>query len=237
MASHNRILLSAFALASAAALSGLSACNNSTGEADPRNIQDSIRTFLTPALMDTLKKYGMPIHEGNNPPNIEGFFYANSQGLDSSNVATDAPNKTFRPMSIKLFGQTADQRVSLEYDQTVEKGSGLGAFITGSGEKFTLYVPIKAKATRAGSPDTVDYETAVCYSGRIDTAGIHDFVNGLVITKKEPDPLKWVLEVGQGRVIGESDSLAAKAPTYPFFGVNPLKLKVAAGSDAGGGGL
>lgn len=236
MSLRSRILVPAFALAGLAALSCLSACNSATGDDPPRTIQDSIRAFLTPAMMDTLKKYGMPIHEGNTPPNIEGMFYANSQRLKGSNVSSDAPNKTFRNMSIRLFGQTADQRVSMEYDQTVEKGSGTGALITGSGDKFTLYLPIKAKASRAGSPDTVDYETAVCYSGRIDTAGIHDFVNGLIITKKEADPLNWVLDEGQGRVITEADSLAQKVPIFPFNGVMPLKAGAGSGGDAGGGG-
>lgn len=233
-----RALTPAFALAISLAgfsIIGLSACDSSaTGAADPHNIQDSIHAFLTPALIDSLKKYGMPIHEGSNPPNIEGFFYSNSQKLKGSNVASDKPGKTFRAMSIKLFGQNADQRISLEYDQTVEKGSGTGAFITGSGSEFTIYVPLKAQSI--DPRDTVDYETAVCYSGRIDTAGIHDFVNGLIVTKKDKDSLNLVLDVGQGRVIEESDSLAAKVATYPFTGIVPIKVKANAEAGPANGG-
>ena len=214
----------------------LTGCNSGTGGAgaeDPRNIQDSIHAFLTPDLIDSLKKYGMTINEGSNPPNVEGFYFANSQKRKGSNVPNDNTT-TFHSMSIKLSGQTADQRINLDYDQVVEKGSGSGAFITGSGNLFTLYVPIKARYIARG--DTVDYETAVCYSGRVDSEGIHEFINGLVVTKKDPDTLGIVLKVGEGRVIEEGDTLAAKVTDYPHVVVvTPgLKAKIAATLGAGG---
>jgi hypothetical protein len=52
-------------------------------------------------------------------------------------------------------------------------------------------------------------------------------VNGLIITKKDTDSLHLVLDVGQGRVIGEADSLASKVAAYPFLG-GPVKAKASA---------
>jgi hypothetical protein len=93
-----------------AALSGcIESGNGATGSS---TIQDSIHAFLTPELWGSLKKYGMPIHEGNTPPKIEGFYFADHQTSKGSNVKTDAPKKTFHTMSIKLSGQTSQQRIT-----------------------------------------------------------------------------------------------------------------------------
>jgi hypothetical protein len=195
------------------AIASLSGCKEKTTE--PLTPEETVRSILTPEMLDTLKKLGMVFNDGGNPPNIEGSFYANKKRLIGSNVPGDTLMKPFGNTSIKFSGQTGDQHIRVEYQQgSVGSGEGLGAIITGTDDRFTVYVQANVQSTRHDT--TITAVSAACYSGRVDAEGIHDLMNSTLITRKDtPDPNNIVIPVGKGRVIIETDSLAARVPDYP----------------------
>ncbi len=203
------ILFSSLALAVFAALSGCKQASTA-----PPTLEESVNSILPPALVDTLKRLGMVFNDGGNPPNLEGNFYANKKRLIGSNVASDTLMKPFGNMSMKFSGQTSDHHIRFESKQGVSAAEGYGAIITGTDDRFTVYVKGTLSSTRHDT--TITAETAMCYSGRIDADGIHDLMNSLLFTRKDiPDPTGILLKVGQGRVIIEADSLAARVTDYP----------------------
>lgn len=202
-------------LALCAVLPLLDGCNqggSTSPGGDSLTVQDSIHQFLPQALIDTLKKYGMIFNDGDTPPNIEGMYYANMQRRKNSNVPGDG-SYSFANMSLR-FSHQMGQRVDVEYNQSdIEVGGGTGAFLTGSDSVFTIYVPVKGVYRARG--DSVIYQSATCYSGRVTSAGIVEFLNANLITTKSADSGNIILNVGQGRVVAESDSLAERVTDYP----------------------
>lgn len=159
-------------------------------------------SYISEEQLRELKGMGLPIHDGNYPPDVTGTYLCNSLTLHESNIPDD-PVYSFLNMEITFAGQTSDGRVLVSYDQGIESGSGLGAYISGWGNQFTIYAQI------TGTYNGVGFTDAMVFSGTMSSSGIKNFVYALLLTDKEYDPTPYLIDVGQGRVIKESDGLAA----------------------------
>ncbi len=172
------------------------------------NIPPGAFNDVSSEQLTELANLGIPINEGLHPPTIEGTYSAATLFRISGNVPNDKVT-TFDPMSLKFSGQTSDNTVMVSYMQPKESGDGLGAFVSGNGQDFTIYTKID------GMVNGLHFRTAVLYSGSVDAAGIHFFEMALLFTQKDLDPNHILLEVDQARVIGERDQLAARTTSYP----------------------
>jgi hypothetical protein len=159
--------------------------------------------YISSDQLRQLQSMGMTINQGMDPPDVTGSYVCDSLVRTGGNIPGDTAN-TFADLYLQLASQLADNSLVVSYDQPpYESGSGLGAFISGSGNKFTIYAQID------GVSGSVDFKDAMVFSGTMTSSGIEDFVYALLLTEKSPDPYQELIEVGQGRVITEDDGLAA----------------------------
>jgi hypothetical protein len=160
--------------------------------------------YISAGQLRTFESLGLTINEGKDPPDITGTYLCNSLVLKGTNIPDDWPLGTsFDDMEITFYSQNDDGTVLVSYAQDTENGTGLGAFISGSGSDFTVYAQIN------GSSDGIEFEDAMVFSGRKTAGGITYFEYGLMLTDKSYDPYDDLIEVGDARVFDENDGLAA----------------------------
>jgi hypothetical protein len=178
--------------------------------------------YISNSQLRTLASLGLPINDGRDPPDITGTYLADSLVLLDSNFDDFySPGDPFADMEIQFYSQASDGTVLVSYDQSgLEWGTGIGAFISGEGNDFTVYAQITGT-----SSDGIDFEDAMVFSGTLTPSGIANFAYGLLLTDKSYDPYDYLIDVGDARVFDENDGLAANWA--------PASIHPAAGKPAG----
>jgi hypothetical protein len=170
-------------------------------------------SYVSTAQLRTLKDLGLPINDGMRPPDITGTFYGDSIVLKGTNIPGDWPLGTgFGNMEITFYSQHNDGSVLVSYTQGSESGTGLGSFVSGSGNDFSVYAQI------TGTSSGISFEDAMVFSGTMSAGGIQDFTYGLIMTDKGSDPYDDLINVGDARVFDENDGLAAN---YSVGSIHP----------------
>lgn len=113
--------------------------------------QEKIEQIIPPQYLDTLRKLGLNINEGTNPPNIEGIFNASSLYLLTSNIVGDYEGKLFSGTLIKLYNYKPS---TFSIDLLAKNLVGLNdtssmTIVSGSGNKFSVYGKIKSNIGEA----------------------------------------------------------------------------------------
>lgn len=188
-------------------LAALAGCGDEADDReplDPSTLPGSVREAFSDDQLETLDALGLRIHGGESPASVEGTFRLDSLQLVASNFADFAPRGlSYDPGTLAYADQTADRVTA-----STESGAGLfaspGSPISGDGDAFTVF------AVYDGPFNGVDTRIARVFSGRMSDAGITEHQEAVLILDKGPDPGGAVLEVGQGRLIEETDGLAAR---------------------------
>jgi hypothetical protein len=169
------------------------------------NLPQEVQNMLTPDQLKVLEEHGLIINEGINPPDIQGVYYSNYNycTFDSTGLIEGSTVDNY----FWTFYDQNDKNVKLDYTaQTIQdQASGAGAFITGDGELFSVFVEL------VGVNFGVDYTTVMVISGRKTTDGINDFMFGLILTDKDTtaDPFDAIMMPIDGhRIFEEYDDLA-----------------------------
>jgi hypothetical protein len=92
-------------------------------------------------------------------------------------------------------------------DKGVGQGNGIGAFITGEGNKFSIFVAIEYKI------GSYTCETVEVYSGEIEENGIRNCQNVLIMVDDHGDPGNQWIGNGQGRLFKDGDGFSEKIGT------------------------
>jgi len=164
-------------------------------------LNSDIRNIIPEDIMKKFKELGITINGGNNPPNIEGSYLLSPLILVKSNFADAAPGSQFKDYKLTCSEQNnADQTVVCAYASIAAIGSGLGAFITGDGNKFSIFV--ETNGTLNGQP----FKSVDIFSGEITPSGIRNFHWALIQTQEAPGTLRR----GQGRLIKDGDGLSER---------------------------
>ena len=95
-----------------------------------------------------------------------------------------------------------------EGDRRFDIATGEGTIISGSGNKFTVYMKVK------GNNGGALYKEAKVFSGEITPEGIRNIQMGLCIVEKD-DPKGELIPVGGIRVFNNESSLAVRKQNYP----------------------
>ena len=182
----------------------LSSCTKEDLE-EKNSLTADIRRILPADMLAKLKALGLEINDGNNPPDIEGTYLCSPWTLVKSNFADEfSPGFKFNDKYLTFSQQNNNNlTVMLDYAASVTQGSGTGAFITGQGNKFSIFVEISGVAL--GSP----YKTVEVYSGEISSSGIKNLYEGFIVTLEAPATVKK----GQARLIRDNDGLAERVKT------------------------
>ena len=102
-----------------------------------------IRDRVSPDLMKAIKGLGMPIHDGTNPPNIEGKYLADDQTMKKTNLEEDDPPGTkYEDEVLTISGQNNDNFTVTLKSETASYSQTFSMVISGNGDRFTLYAPI-----------------------------------------------------------------------------------------------
>jgi hypothetical protein len=198
--------------AAAAAIVGLSSCKFV--------IPPDAYNYISEEQLRELKAMGLPINDGSNPPDVTGTYLCDSLVLKNTNISNDFElGHPFANMEIEFDNQNSDGTVRVSYWQGSESGTGLGAYISGWGNRFTIYAQI------IGTSSGINFTDAMVFSGTMSSSGIKNFVYALLMTDKDYDPTPYLIEIGGGRVIEENDGLAANyTGVFSVFGGSQQQL-------------
>jgi hypothetical protein len=110
------------------------------------------------------------------------------------------------------FYNQSDGEITVDYtaEFVSDVATGAGAFISGNGSKFSLFIEF------SGVSQGVEYTQVAVYTGTVSSSGIQSFQMGIILTDKVGDESNSVLmPVGGHRMFQEDDDLAETVSTYP----------------------
>jgi hypothetical protein len=174
------------------------------GGSDSRELPNDVKEILTPDQQDLLEDHGLIVNEGLNPPDdVTGQYYsdANYCTYDSMDLFE---NQFFDNYYYRFYNQNnTDFSISLDYqaEYAGDSASGQGAFITGSGDLFSVFVEV------SGTSLGVNYTSVYIYSAEYTSSGLKNFTFGFIITSKGDDPFGLLMPVEGHRVFEENDVL------------------------------
>ncbi|WP_276727349.1 hypothetical protein [Capnocytophaga granulosa] len=176
------------------------------------NIPVEAKAIIPEATLRQMKDQGMPIHEGTNPPNIEGIYLLDKLKFLSS---SDPDERDFTKgdeaadYKYKFYEQNG-VRVKSDYRAlkfgVFDMATGSGAIISGSGNNFTVFL------NHAAHTEGVKNNDITLISGELTPEGIKDLVLTLTITEKE-DAKNQIMKVGVYRIF-QHEGIAKKVVQY-----------------------
>jgi len=104
--------------------------------------KNEIKEYFSAEVISTLDELGYNFNTGGNPPDLKGSYFANSFTLKSSNVTGDTPGMSFVDYTYSFSNQSSD-KIDCSSSSSVSNESGVGSFISGSGNDFSIYVKQK----------------------------------------------------------------------------------------------
>lgn len=206
------LLTSAFTALLLGSLLILDSCKKKDPEP---TLSAKIQQIVPTDLLDKMKAQGMPINEGLTPPNIEGIFVSSPHTVVSTFTGdVYKAGDSFVDFVLMFSNQNSkDLTVTIDTKSGGTTATGIGGFLAGSGNKFSLF----AELTISGGGATG--KQIRVFSGEITPNGIKDFYTTLVFKEKN-DPANYFLNVGEMRVIKDGDGLASKRSTFRISAEN-----------------
>jgi len=150
-------------------------------------------------ILNKAKDLGLEINGGKKPPNIEGSYYAKPVILVNSTNEDDYIGGVFNDGTFIFSEQNYKELTVLSYIEEMGVGSdtGLGSFITGNGNKFSVFVIM---------PNMYSSGTVYFFvSGVIESGGIRN-LNFILLN-----------EALQGRLFKDGDELAERTSTTKSY--------------------
>jgi hypothetical protein len=196
------------------ALVAVMVCSCKSNDPDPNTgLSAEIQKFVPQAILDDVKAKGMKINEGKIPPSLNGAFVVEPMELLSPFSEKDPwkKGKVIEPYYIQFRDyDTNKNTVLLDYNNLVDdQGKGLGAYVAGSGRKFTIFA--EAKGVASG----ITYTTLLVISGELtETGEIKDYEMATYLKEKSETVDLRLIPVNQGRIWFDNDKLSKKTATY-----------------------
>lgn len=167
-------------------------------------------------LQDSLRIHGFEIHEGINPPNIEGTYLMSPMIKD---YATDPNVRFLRFVELTLGFSNQIPRGPVTYKQLQHTdsdgypvaGHSTEACVIGDGNDFTMYCYQEAEQT-----SQYRVKTVTLVSGTIGTAGITDCQYAIIYKEHEILDSQYQDDIpaeGNYRLFHDGDLLARRVST------------------------
>jgi hypothetical protein len=168
-------------------------------------LTEDVLKILQGGYLEKIKALGMEINGGNNPPDIEGTYLVSPYRTIKSTFPGDSWLNLQMVDATLIFSEQNNSKltVSTYFEQLsgVEAGKGTGSFITGSGNKFTVYVKM------AKTINDIPYEAIYVISGEMSSSGIKNYQNVYIVTKGNQFT---TLPEGEARLNKDDDGLAER---------------------------
>jgi hypothetical protein len=154
----------------------------------------------------------MSIYRGVNPPTVNGAYALDPMTTvyceDYGNGGY-ATGDGVTPMDIRFYGQDSKTN-TINYEgyegNTYEQG--LGAFISGSGNYFTIYFNVNGVYSSSNISYTISYKTALVISGEKTSSGIRNMKYAFIMVSKSSDPDEELMKEGIFRIFEDSDYIS-----------------------------
>ena len=167
---------------------------------EENGLTDDINDLVPPEVLEEMENLGMPVNRGGTPPALNGVYLGSKFILKNSNIATDFIG--FRYPDFKVQFSNFNQfnlSVQLDYTNKFEKGTGLGAFIVGSGDKFSVFAEVISKK------ETEEASFAYVLSGSVVNDTIKDLHVDNFMLDNYGNPEEVWINNGQGRILYDQD--------------------------------
>ncbi len=171
-----------------------------------KQVTPEIKQILPDNVMQSMIDMGMPINKGLNPPALNGTYHVSPFVLYASNISSDEEGRSFADFDVTFYDFNSDDlSLKISYVNGPETGQGLGAYIMGSGNYFTVVAQMNLQYTN-GDSAIVD----MVFSGELASDGIKDFYYSNFMINNFGNPNGVWIEEGQGRVIYDQDGFSEK---------------------------
>jgi len=164
------------------------------------------QNFIPDEILDEIEANGQPIYDGYDPPELKGTFFVSSLVKVESNFVDFASPYGFADETLTFSDYNKNNlTLKVSYEQGSTKGEGLGSFISGEGEYFTVYVKIDVEEN-----DGHTYVSTKVISGTLQENGIKDIAISFFMVDDNGDPDDDLIANGQGRRFKDSNGFSDK---------------------------
>jgi hypothetical protein len=172
---------------------------------DDNGLTHEINEFIPDSVINTMISLGLPINTGNTPDELEGTYLVTPFILSNSNVPGDNSGYQFMDLEVTLYDfNRRDLTIKVDYVNGPESGTGLGSFIVGENEKFSVFANFETTAYDS------DASMAMVFSGKLDENGITDFYFANFMLDNYGNEFGYWIGNGQGRVVYDSDGFSER---------------------------
>ena len=184
-------------------------------------LSKDIQNIVPDSTLNKIIALGMPINKGTKPTSLTNIYLATPFLLKASNVPQDyAIGYKFTDYRVRLYDQDNDKlTIKLDYKSGPESGKGIGGFLSGNGNDFSLFV----KVLSFNSGDSA--QNIQIISGTITPEGIKNFhfANFMIDNYGNPHG-KWIGNE-TGRIIYDSDSISPIIPSFKSKDLEEARIK------------
>ncbi|PQA56359.1 hypothetical protein C5O19_18650 [Siphonobacter curvatus] len=178
------------------------------------SFSDQINTVVPKWAIDSVRRNGMILYEGKTPPSFEGFFFQAPHHLTGSNLSGDKIGEEFQEYTYGFLNQN-NQALTVDMKGKSENGLdnfiGSGAFVSGNGNHFTVFLESNGKTESFGS--VASYQAFQIFSGEITSTGVRNLQNAFILTNKD-DPDRILIVSGGCRVFKDSDGFSERTAGF-----------------------
>lgn len=197
------------------AVLALTACGGSSSsntKVQDNGLTKGINDLVPEDILEEMISLGMPIHRGGKPPKIEGIYKVRPLILLASNIASDPIGQRFADLHIDFHKQNNKKlTIKINYQSSrTSSGYGIGSFIVGQDNKFTIFSRID---------DLTEGQKSISvqvYSGIITDDGIEDYYQALFMVDDKGDSKNILIDNGDGRVGYDNDGVSEKVDSLDF---------------------
>ena len=201
------------------------ACGDDEKEDDEPVVTNDARilSVVPNKYLADIKKH-MDIYDGENPPIVEGAYCMGPTiGLVYDSYYGWDKDPDFGQNFIEFSKQDANAR-TLTFREGSDSGnfvgSGAGAYISGDGKNFTVFLSTK-NTEKDEDGTTIKYTKATIISGTLASNGIRKLRYAFIITEKTGDPDDTrVMKVGVARIVNDKDELSEAVSSSAFSRTN-----------------
>jgi hypothetical protein len=177
-------------------------------QVEANGLTKDINDLVPVGVLTQMEDMGMPINRGGTPPNISGIYRASKFILKESNIESDfigikAPDFRVQFSNFNKFAL----RINVDYINGGEVGSGLGGFIVGSENDFSIFAQVTSKL------ENTESSFAYVISGTLSNDTILNLHVANFMLDDFGDPENVWIEIGQGRIYHDSDSVTVPTLT------------------------
>ncbi len=172
---------------------------------EPLNLSDDIKNIVPDSTLNKIIALGMPINKGKNPPVLTNIYKATPLTLKASNVPNDYANgHVFADYKFQLYDQDNSKlTIKFDYLQGLSRGTGVGGFLSGNGNDFSLFIIARDYDSSGDSAEIISI-----ISGTISTEGINGLNEAVFMLDNHGNPHNTYIKNETGRIFYDSDAVS-----------------------------